>query len=208
MFGIENYFLFLAACLVLNFTPGPDILYVTTRGVTQGRAIGLVSALAISTGGLVHTLAAALGLSVVLSYSATAFAMVKWAGALYLIYLGVRTWLDTTKTLIPTDFRPDPLIRIYSQGVLVSVLNPKVTLFFLAFLPQFTDPSSGSFAGQMLILGLTFCTTATMVNSLVAMVSSWAGKWLQKGRAGRIGAWISGGVFIAMGIGLAASESR
>jgi threonine/homoserine/homoserine lactone efflux protein len=208
MFGIENLAIFIAAGLLLNFTPGPDMLYVATRGASQGRMAGIVSALAIGCGGLVHTGAAALGLSALLGYSALAFTLVKWAGALYLIYLGLRAILTR-----PHDSETPPIAKadmkkIFVQGMVVSVLNPKVALFFLAFLPQFADPNSGLFAWQIAFLGLCFCFTGTTVNSTVAVFAGAMGKWLDKLRGGRAASYAGGGVFIALGLGLAAAEAK
>jgi threonine/homoserine/homoserine lactone efflux protein len=203
MLGIENFYLFLIAGLALNFTPGPDMLYVAARSVSQGRGAGLVSSLAISTGGLVHTLAAALGLSAVVSYSATAFMMVKMAGALFLIYLGVRAWLDAKKPVASNGITIEPLGKVFAQGVMVNVLNPKVALFFVAFLPQFASPESGLFTVQIIVLGLVFNTTGTMVNSLVALIASAAGQWLRRPSTQGMGRRFSGVIYTAMGVGLA-----
>ncbi|MEW5722000.1 MAG: LysE family translocator [Thermodesulfobacteriota bacterium] len=206
MLGIENLALFVAAGLALNFTPGPDMLYVATRSASQGRTAGLVSALAISTGGLVHTAAAALGLSALLSCSALAFSLVKWAGAGYLVYLGIRTIISAREVRAGQNPVAQPLRRVYAQGLVVSVLNPKVALFFLAFLPQFADPASGRFAWQIICLGLIFCTTGTMVNSLAALGADAAGRLIKERRGSRTRAWLSGGVYLALGLGLAAVE--
>jgi threonine/homoserine/homoserine lactone efflux protein len=203
MLGIENFYLFLIAGLALNFTPGPDMLYVAARSVSQGRGAGLVSSLAISTGGLVHTLAAALGLSAVVSYSATAFMMVKMAGALFLIYLGVRAWLDAKKPVASNGITIEPLGKVFAQGVMVNVLNPKVALFFVAFLPQFASPESGLFTVQIIVLGLVFNTTGTMVNSLVALIASAAGQCLRRPSTQGMGRRFSGVIYTAMGVGLA-----
>ena len=203
MLGIENFYLFLIAGLALNFTPGPDMLYVAAKSAAQGRGAGLVSALAISTGGLVHTMAAALGLSAVVSYSATAFLIVKMAGALFLIYLGVRAWLDAGRPIQADRVTVEPLGKVFAQGVMVNVLNPKVALFFLAFLPQFATPASEGFTVQIVVLGLVFNTTGTIVYSMVALVTSAAGKWLRRPSTQHLGRRLSGVIFAAMGVGLA-----
>lgn len=203
MLEIENFYLFLFAGLALNFTPGPDMLYVTARSVGQGRSAGLVSALAISTGGLVHTLAAALGLSAVVSYSAAGFLIIKMAGAAFLIYLGIRAWLDAGRPVATKGVSAEPLGKVFAQGVMVNVLNPKVALFFLAFLPQFASPASEWFTVQIVVLGLVFNTTGTMVNSLVALIAGAAGNWLKKPTTQGLGRRLSGVIFMAMGFGLA-----
>jgi threonine/homoserine/homoserine lactone efflux protein len=203
MLGIENFYLFLIAGLAVNFTPGPDMLYVTARSVGQGRTAGLVSALAIGTGCLVHILAAALGLSAVVSYSATAFMIIKMAGAAFLIYLGVRAWLDAGRPVADKGVAEEPLGKVFAQGVLVNVFNPKVALFFLAFLPQFASPASEWFTLQIVVLGLVFNTTGTIVNSLVAMIAGAAGNWLRRPSTQHVGRRLSGVIFAAMGVGLA-----
>ncbi|MFH1136687.1 MAG: LysE family translocator [Pseudomonadota bacterium] len=203
MLGIENFWLFLAAGLALNFTPGPDMLYVATRSAAGGRTAGLVSALAIGTGSIFHTAAAALGLSALVMYSAWGFELVKWVGVGYLIFLGVKAWLES-RTNAPTGgSAAEPLGKIFRQGVAVNVLNPKVALFYLAFLPQFADPSSPLFTRQILFLGLVFITTGTMVNSLVGLFFGRAGQWLKKRKAARLQARLTGSMFIALGLGLA-----
>jgi len=164
MFGIENYLGFILAGIILNLTPGADTMYILTRSVAQGKSAGLVSVAGIISGCVVHVLCAAFGLSMILSTSAVAFMAVKWAGALYLIYLGVKTFLDkslkfetATQTLASQD-----LVKIYKQGVITNVLNPKVALFFLSFLPQFINPEYTNGPLPFLILGTTFLLTGTI----------------------------------------------
>jgi len=161
MNGVNNLPLFLASCVALNVMPGPDTVYIVTRSVAQGRRAGLLSSWGLCTGALVHTLAAALGLSAVLAASAQAFTLVKYAGALYLIYLGARTFFEGGGGLLEADRRlqvPASGGKIFLQGIVVDLLNPKVALFFLAFLPQFIDQRApGKFAtfvslGVILIL--------------------------------------------------------
>jgi threonine/homoserine/homoserine lactone efflux protein len=207
VFGIENYFLFLGAGLLLNVTPGPDMLYVATRSACQGRGAGLLSALAIACGGLVHTATAALGLSAVLLVSAAAYEVVRFAGAAYLVWVGLRILLARPEAHGPAPCLPRA--RIFRQGFLVSVLNPKVALFFLAFLPQFADHGSTHFPAQIVVLGLTFCTTGWMVMSCVALcfgrIGSWAGAHPGARRARQ---WVTGGVFLSMGLGLGLAGGR
>lgn len=209
MFGIESYFLFLGAGILLNVTPGPDMIYVATRSACQGRGAGLLSALAIACGGLVHTATAALGLSAVLMVSATAYEVVRWAGAAYLVYIGLRILLARPGAEHDAAQRGLSRSRIFRQGFLVSVLNPKVALFFLAFLPQFADHASPLFPLQIVTLGLTFCVTGCMVMAGVALcfgrISAWAGA-----RPGvrRAQALVTGGVFLTMGLGLGLAGGR
>ncbi len=207
MFGIENYFLFLGAGVLLNVTPGPDMLYVATRSACQGRGAGLLSALAIACGGLVHTATAALGLSAVLLVSATAYEVVRFAGAAYLVWVGLRILLARPQAHGPAPCLPRA--RIFRQGFLVSVLNPKVALFFLAFLPQFANHGSAHFPAQIAVLGLTFCATGWLVMSGVALcfgrLGTWAGAHPGARRAQQ---WVTGGVFLSMGLGLGLAGGR
>ncbi|MBU1002080.1 MAG: LysE family translocator [Proteobacteria bacterium] len=209
MFGIENYFLFLVAGVLLNITPGPDILYVATRSACQGRGAGVVSALGITTGGLVHTLAAALGLSALLMYSATAYEVVRWAGAAYLVYMGLKILLTRNGDNGVQRLKCEPLGKVYRQGVLVSVLNPKVALFFLSFLPQFAQASSPEFSAQILVLGLTFCTSGCLVMTAVALCFGQVNAWAAA-RPGfrRVQSWVTGSVFLTMGLGLGFAGGR
>ncbi|MFZ5911694.1 MAG: LysE family translocator [Chloroflexota bacterium] len=153
---MPNLPVFLLAALVLLLTPGPAVLYIIARGMDQGRLAGFVSVLSIETGNSVHVLAATLGLSAILMSSALAFSVVKYLGAGYLIYLGIRRWLARDQGHEIAAFQKQSLRRIYSQGVLVAILNPKTALFFLAFLPQFVDPSLGLVTLQLLTLGGLF----------------------------------------------------
>ena len=192
--------LFAVTALTLLLIPGPAVLYIIARGMHQGRRAGLVSAWSIGVGNLCHVVAAALGLSALLLSSALAFAVVKYAGAAYLIYLGVRTLLareEVYHTRVPA---PRSLRRIFSQGVVVSVLNPKTALFFLAFLPQFVDPTRGSVAGQVLMLGCLFVTLGICSDSTYALLSGTVGRRL-RGNATFLRAqrYFTGGVYIALG---------
>jgi threonine/homoserine/homoserine lactone efflux protein len=163
MFGIHDFALFLTTGILLNLTPGPDTVYILGRSVAQGRRAGIASALGISAGSILHTGAAALGLSAVLATSAWAFTAVKLTGAAYLIFLGVRALLERNQDLfIPAHFKRNDPASAFRQGILTNVLNPKVALFFLAFLPQFIDATTPSKTVAFLILGLTFVTTGTI----------------------------------------------
>ncbi|UTW08499.1 LysE family translocator [Pseudomonas benzenivorans] len=209
MLGIEHFGLFLAATLALNLTPGPDMLYIASRASAQGAPAGLVSSLGIGVGCLVHALAAAFGLSALLMMSALAFTLVKWAGVLYLVWLGVQLiragWREAkSQALVPAR-----LPQVLWQGVLVNVFNPKVALFFLAFLPQFASPESPSFVWQMLLLGVIFSLSGTLVNAAVAALCGHFGSRLGDRPAWRRWQQSAAGVLImAMGIGLALTERR
>ncbi|MBD1806250.1 LysE family translocator [Microcoleus sp. FACHB-SPT15] len=200
---------FMIAALTLNVTPGPNMLYVTTRSLGQGRKAGVVSAIGIGVGNLVHTLAAALGLSALLMSSAIAYSVVKYVGAAYLIYLGVRMILRNKHNNSLTTLTDASLRRIFSQAIATSVLNPKVALFFIAFLPQFANPSQGSVALQIAVLGALFSTTGTIVNTTVALLSSSFGDWLQtRPRFSQFQQWFTGSVFVALGTSIALPERK
>ncbi|MBD2773907.1 LysE family translocator [Iningainema tapete] len=156
MLNVTHLNLFCIAAIVLIITPGPDMLYVIARSIGQGKIAGIVSALGICVGILVHTLAAAIGLSALLMTSALAYNIVKYAGAAYLIYLGIRTILSREEQNTFATRQRISLTTTFSQGVLSNVLNPKIALFFIAFLPQFVDTTQGGIALQIAILGLIF----------------------------------------------------
>jgi threonine/homoserine/homoserine lactone efflux protein len=192
--------LFSAAAMALIVIPGPAVLYVVTQSVHRGRAAGVVSAAGVANGSLVHAAAASIGLSALLVESAVAFEVVKIVGALYIGYLGVRRLLghDGIGAERKTDDRP--LRRIYTQGVVVNVLNPKTALFFLAFLPQFVDPDNGSAALQVVVLGLTWTALAFVSDSVWALVAGSASRWLRGNpRALRVERYASGTVLLGLG---------
>lgn len=163
MFGIHDFGLFLVAGLLLNLTPGPDTAYILGRSIAHGRRAGVASALGIGVGSIFHTCAAAFGLSAFLATSAWAFSAVKLAGAAYLIFLGLRTLLQRDHGLrMPDEFKQNDHAAAFWQGILTNVLNPKVALFFLAFLPQFIDSETPSKMAAFLVLGLTFVTSGTL----------------------------------------------
>ena len=199
--------LFVVAALVLLITPGPAVLYIVTRSIDQGRWAGLVSMLGVHVGTLVHVAAAAVGLSAVLVASATAFTAVKWLGAAYLVYLGVRRILDRTVTGSVASGRPRRLRRAFLDGVVVNTLNPKTALFFLAFLPQFVDLSRGRAGAQILGLGLLFVLLGTLTDGAYALGAGTAARWL-RGRPRFLAGerWVSGGVSIGLGVVAAVSS--
>jgi threonine/homoserine/homoserine lactone efflux protein len=198
---------FVVASLALLLVPGPSVLYIVARGVGQGRAAALVSALGIEVGTLVHVAAATLGLSALLVSSALAFAVVKYLGAAYLIYLGVRTLLSRAAPDPTLDPAPTRLRRVFTQGVVVNVLNPKTALFFFAFLPQFVDPA-GSVAGQTLVLGGLFAALAMCSDSAYALLAgSLGGRLRRNARFARAQRWSTGGVYLALGASTALAGS-
>ncbi|HEU5367184.1 MAG TPA: LysE family translocator [Ktedonobacterales bacterium] len=204
-----NLALFLTASLALIVAPGPDSLYVLARGIGQGRRAGAISALGTSTGLLVHTTAAALGLAVLLQTSIVAYTIIKFVGAAYLIYLGVKTFLSKQSMLVtPASGKPS-WRRMYLQGMLTNVLNPKVALFFVAFLPQFVDQHSGTVALHMLLLGVIFASLALAYLLLVAGLSGSLGTFLnaRPAWASRL-RWLTGSVMIGLGLRLALPDRR
>jgi RhtB (resistance to homoserine/threonine) family protein len=173
MDSIHHFTLFLTTGILLNLTPGPDTAYILGRSIAQGRRAGIASALGISIGSIGHTIAAALGLSAFLAASAWAFTIVKWVGGAYLIYLGVRMIFSHAGELrVPSHFRNQETIAAFRQGIITNLLNPKVALFFLAFLPQFIDPASPMKVPAFIMLGLTFVTTGTIWCLILAWFAS------------------------------------
>lgn len=207
MFGIENYTGFIIAAVILNLTPGIDTFYVLTRCVAQGRRAGLVSVAGIMTGCVVHVLCTAFGLSVVLSTSVLAFNLIKWAGALYLAFLGVKTLANRSsafENMGPAHSRSKKLPEVYRQGILTNVLNPKVALFFLSFLPQFIHTDNTSGPVPFLILGATFLCTSTIWLLILAGAAGRMTKVLRENhKIENMLQKISGMVFIAFGLKLA-----
>jgi RhtB (resistance to homoserine/threonine) family protein len=212
MLGITGFAFFLLAVFLLNVTPGPDTAYIVGRSVAQGRGAGVVSALGISAGCIVHTLATAFGLTAILAASATAFTVIKIAGAIYLIYLGVRLIFarhdnvdqDVQKS---AQSAPKSLHQLFMQGFVTNVLNPKVVLFFVSFFPQFVAADSQHKTLAFLVLGAAFIAMSTAWNSFVAWI---AGSVTQRfsGKPG-IKKWMDrgvGGAFVGLGIKLATSH--
>ena len=210
MFGIHDFVLFLTTGILLNLTPGPDTVYILGRSIAHGRRAGVASALGISVGSIFHTCAAALGLSAFLATSAWAFTAVKLAGAAYLIFLGVRALLERSPDLaIPAHFKQNSAAAAFRQGILTNIFNPKVALFFLAFLPQFIDSTAPSKTAAFLILGLTFVTTGTIWCLILAWFSSAFSARL-RGNA-TIAALLNrivGSLFIFLGLRLAFAARR
>ena len=201
-------FLFAAAAFALIIVPGPVVLYVVARSLEQGRSAGVVSVLGAGVGALVHILAAAVGLSALLASSVVAFSIIKYLGAVYLIYLGVRKLLSKPSTTSSAEIKRQPLTKIFHEGVVVNVLNPKTAIFFLAFLPQFVDVSGGNAAGQILILGLTFVVIGLLSDSLYALLAGTFGAYLKQSRRFLgVQHYVSGGIYVALGIGAALGGS-
>jgi threonine/homoserine/homoserine lactone efflux protein len=199
----STFALFVVAALVLLVIPGPSVLYIVARSIEGGRSAGLVSVLGVQTGAMVHIAFAAVGLSAILASSAVAFSVIKWLGAAYLVWLGLRRIFGRDEEESDVAVEPAPLSRVFSQGVIVNTLNPKTALFFLAFLPQFVDPARGPAWTQILLLGATFVILALCSDGLYALLSGTAGGWLRrrmKGATFRRGQrFVSGGILIALG---------
>lgn len=193
--------LFIGAALALLMTPGPAVLYIVTRSVGQGCRAGLVSVGGICTGTLVHVAAAALGLSALLVSSAVAFNIVRWLGALYLIGLGIQTLLkEDGESVVVADNQSDDLGVVFTQGVVVNVLNPHTALFCFAFLPQFVNPASGHLPIQMMTLGLLFVVLSAITDSGWAIASGTAGNWIKAHpRFARNQRYVTGGALIGLG---------
>lgn len=206
--GIVNYGQFVVSAILLNLVPGSDTVYVLTRAIVGGRKKGVISALGISTGILVHTLLAAFGLSVILRESALAFNIMKIAGAGYLVFLGIKA-VVSKKPLFDSD--PESLdespLKVYRQGVLTNVLNPKAALFFLALLPQFVSQSAGSSPLPFLALGLTFFATSTIWSVVLAFAASFANALLRKNERVQNGAGKATGIiYILLGLNVLRSK--
>jgi threonine/homoserine/homoserine lactone efflux protein len=201
--------LFMVSALALNLSPGPSILYILSRSIGQGREAGLVSVFGLATATMIHAMAAALGLSTLFVYSPVAFAVVKYLGAAYLIYLGLSALLSRGALQPMRAAAPIPLAAIYRQGVVTDLLNPKVALFFIAFLPQFVDPQAGSPALQILFFGLLFHVTGVPVNLMVALAGGRLAAVLARRPSwARLQSRISGVILVGLGLRLALSEQR
>jgi threonine/homoserine/homoserine lactone efflux protein len=198
---LESLALFAVASAVLILIPGPAVLYIVARSIHQGRKAGLASVLGIEVGSMVHIVGAALGLSAILVSSSMAFSVVKFAGAAYLIYLGIRTLLTREEATAAVAVAPMRLRRLFAQGAIVNVLNPKVALFFFAFFPQFIDPGRGSIALQTLVFGAVFCAVATTLDCTWALLAGSAGTWL-KGNAHflRRQRFVTGAIYLGLGV--------
>jgi threonine/homoserine/homoserine lactone efflux protein len=204
--------LFAVAAITLLVIPGPAVLYIVTRSVDQGRAAGLASVAGVHVGTLFHVAAAALGLSALLVSSATAYNTVRWVGAAYLVYLGIQRLLADDEPAGAAEGARGArrgLRRIFAQGVVVNVLNPKTALFFFAFLPQFVDVSRGSVPVQVVVFGVAFVVLGLVSDGAYALLASTGAGWLRRrpgvARASRL---VSGGVLVSLGVTTALAGSR
>lgn len=209
MFDLASLALFMTATLALNLAPGPDMLYVSTRSLTQGRRAGVISALGIAAGAVVHTVAIASGLAALLRALPLAYEIVRFAGAAYLIWLGVQALRGKVGPASRKTLDRASEWTVFRQGAITNILNPKVALFFLAFLPQFADPARGSVALQIVVLGFLFNISGTIVNIAVAYLAASAGRWLgARGHVERIFRWLTASVFIGLGLRLALGDRK
>ena len=207
MISLTQLALFSFTSIVLIFTPGPDIIYVMTRGMAQGKRAALSAAAGFALGNFAHTFFAIVGLSALITSSATAFAVVKYAGAVYLMYIGFKM-LRSKASLVPEGRAGELECRvIFRQSILANIMNPKVAVFFLAFFPQFVDASRGQVALQMLALGSTFVVLTMIGFGIVALLSGEIGRWLSRSAGvGNAVGQVAGGVLMALGLRLAWPE--
>jgi threonine/homoserine/homoserine lactone efflux protein len=205
----QSLVVFVAAALVLLLTPGPAVLYIVARSIGQGRRAGLVSMLGVHAGTLVHVACAAAGLSALLAASATAFSAMKYLGAAYLIYLGIRRWRDRSTIVAAEAPAARTLGRAFLDGVVVNVLNPKTALFFLAFLPQFVDAARGGVGSQILALGVLFVLLGLVTDGGYALVAGGAARWL-RGHPRFLASerWISSSTYVGLGLAAALSGDQ
>lgn len=207
--GTDSLLAFVVAALVVLLIPGPGVLYIVARSLAQGQRAGLVSVLGLSVGALFHVAAAAVGLSAILLASATAFGIVKALGACYLIYLGIRALFASDSGTAADVSTHLPLRRLFTDGVVISVLNPKIAVFFLAFLPQFVSPEFGQVSHQILFLGVLYVVLALFTDGAYAFLSSrlrgWLGSRIVQGPLPR---YASGAVYLGLGVSTALADRR
>ncbi len=195
--------LFLAAVLIICVTPGPDMVYVLAHALSQGAVAGLVASVGMAIGMVVHTAAATLGLATLLQASPVTYDVIRIGGAAYLVYIGVRAWLDTAGEQDLSERPAAPLRTVLWRATVTNLLNPKIVLFYVAFLPQFVDVDRGHTTAQFLVLGAVFVVVGLVVDSLIAVFGGGAGRWLLRHRAAEtVLHRIAGTVFIGLGIRL------
>lgn len=210
MFGTHDITLFILSALLLNITPGQDVFYIVSKGASLGWRNGAVAALGVATGCFVHVFSAALGLSAILATSATAFTIVKWVGAAYLVWVGLSMWRQNGNgdEQVEEEYFRVSKRKLYTQGFLTNALNPKVALFFLAFLPQFVSVDAPSKPLAFLFLGIVFTFNGTLVNLFYAWSAARVSSMI--GGGGKYGKWIkraAGTLFVGLGIRLAMADS-
>jgi threonine/homoserine/homoserine lactone efflux protein len=204
-----TFVVFFATVLPLVFTPGPDVIYITTRGIAQGRRAALISTLGVCSGYVVHTFLAVLGLTALLYASETLFDLVKYVGAAYLVYLGIRALTDRSKVVLKSDNRQMSNKKMLLTGMMTSVMNPKGILLFLSYFPQFVTPEAGNATFQLFVIGALFTAMCGTVYGMYGLFSGAIGERLSaEPRIARLMQWLTGTVFIGLGIRLALPERR
>ena len=200
---------FALASLLLAITPGPDLIYVIMRGAAQGKRVGVTAAAGLCTGIIGHTAFCVIGLSALVAASATAFTVLKFAGAAYLVYLAIRMWRSNDALDLTDTLHTAPLGAIFRQSVIMNLVNPKVALFFLAFLPQFVDPAAGPVAVQFALLGVIFMLAGFFVMGSAGLGAGHLRRYLAtNARTSRYLRFGAGAVFFGLGVRLAFAESR
>lgn len=203
MFDLHTILAFIGASLLLLVIPGPAVLYIIAKSTEQGRKAGMASVAGIEAGTLVHVIASAVGISALLLASATAFSILKYAGAFYLIWMGLKKICtrQPVNTATTAQESQQPVSRIFWQGAIVNILNPKTALFFFAFLPQFVNPAKGAVTLQLVVLGLIFVVLATVTDSIYALAAGSLSKWLKsQPRYLVIQHYTSGVIYVFLGV--------
>ena len=204
MLELQTIVMFVTASTLLALAPGPDILFVLTQSMSKGSRSGIVIALGLCSGLIFHTTAVALGVAVIFQTSVVAFSLLKFVGAAYLLYLAYMAFKDASKSKLETQKTPLGLASLYKRGIFMNITNPKVSIFFLAFLPQFTNPAVGNVTGQIFMLGALFMLSALIVFTLVSLLAGRVGAWFSKTKNGeKILNRVAGTVFAALAIKLA-----
>jgi threonine/homoserine/homoserine lactone efflux protein len=208
--SFETLMIFTTAAIAITLVPGPSMLYVASRSIVHGRTAGIWSALGLATGLFIHTVSASLGLSAILVYFPPVFFIIKYLGAAYLIYLGIQMLRTNKRSPLSREKIPElNHVRVYGQGVITEILNPKTALFFLSFLPQFIDPVQGSSTTQMMILGGILVFTALVADLFIAISGGALSRSvLAQPLVQKIQNWLAGTVLIALGLRLAISEQK
>ena len=204
MLELQTIVMFVTASTLLALAPGPDILFVLTQSMSKGSRSGIVIALGLCSGLIFHTTAVALGVAVIFQTSALAFSLLKFVGAAYLLYLAFMAFKDASKSKLESSKSRLSLVSLYKRGILMNITNPKVSIFFLAFLPQFTNPEVGNVTGQIFTLGALFMLCAFVVFTLISLLAGRVGAWFSKTKNGeKILNRVSGTIFAALAIKLA-----
>lgn len=198
---------FFTAAVLLALAPGPDNIFVLTQSALHGKTSGLAVVFGLCTGLLVHTLAVTLGVAVIFQVSALAFSVLKFAGAAYLVYLAWQAFRATATPIRDGNGNNVPLGRLYRRGIIMNVTNPKVSIFFLAFLPQFADPARGPLPAQLILLGMTFIVSTILVFGAIALLAGTVGQYLNRSaKVQYVLNWLAGSIFVGLALTLAVSK--